>query len=174
MASIPRGWMAVRCVLVAAIFGIGSRSLADELEIGLGVERGTIVKVQATYANDKPAIGVKVALVDAKKATVGSGKINADGEWSWPAPGPGVYEVVFDPGTGDKDVIRHSIEVKGAVLPSPDPEVERVKCPICPVTPPRSTARADAKCPFADGIACFLGLASIGFYGIGFWWLRLR
>src|SRR5277367_4787241 len=99
------------CFLVAAV-------ARAELETFCTVVRGNIVEIEVHNEDQTPAKGLKVALVDAQKNVVAAGKINADGEWSWPAPAPGAYEVVLDPGTGDKGIMRYPIEVRPAAMPS--------------------------------------------------------
>jgi hypothetical protein len=135
MTLLPRGWA------VAVLLSIPALACADVLEVDLGLE-GNIVKVKAKHEDETPAKGVKVTLVDDKLQLVASGKINADGEWSWPAPAPGNYEVVLDAGPGEKEM-RLPIQVKGVALPSPEPSADRVKCEHCPTAPQQPVGDAD-------------------------------
>lgn len=135
--SVSRWTMASALVLL----GVAATTRADELEMFCTISRGHIVEVRVHHEDQKPAQGVKVSLVavgEKENKIIQVGKINADGEWSWPAPGPGNYEIVVDPGTGEKDITRIPVEVKPAALPSPEPDPDRAKCDNCPPpAPPR-------------------------------------
>jgi len=126
--------------LAVAVCFLATLTARAELETFCTVVRGNIVEIEVHHEDQTPAKGLKVALVDAQKNVIAAGKINADGEWSWPAPAPGAYEVVLDPGTGDRDIKRYPIEVRPAALPSPEPDAERTRCEHCPAPPPAAAA----------------------------------
>jgi hypothetical protein len=121
------------CILGAAV------ARAD-LDIYCTVIRGNIVVIKVFHEDQVPAKGLKVALVDAQKNEIAAGKINADGEWSWPAPAAGAYEFVLDPGTGNKDITHCPVTVRQTAVPSPEPDPDRVRCDHCP--PPAPVAAA--------------------------------
>jgi hypothetical protein len=154
---------------VAACF-LAAPFVRAELETFCTVVRGNIVEIEVHYEDQTPAKGLKVALVDAQKKVIAAGKINADGEWSWPAPGPGAYELVLDPGTGDMDIKRYPIEVRPVALPSPEPDPDRARCDHCPAPPPGAAEETPESLAFpwiASGIllALLAAYRIIGWFG---------
>jgi hypothetical protein len=152
--------------IALAAWPVGAASVwADDLDTELGL-KGNIVAVKVFHEDQTPAKGLKVALVDAQKNVIADGKINADGEWSWPAPGPGLYHVVLDPGTGDKDIKRYPIEVRPVALPSPEPDPDRSRCEHCPAPPAAPTGVASPSFPFTVG---GVALGALALWGMVFW-----
>lgn len=71
----------------------------------LGAEcrlRGGRVEVEAYYDDDTPAGGATVRVLDEHKEEVASGRTDAQGRWTFPAPPPGQYAVVVDAGAGHR------------------------------------------------------------------------
>lgn len=165
----------VRAIGVAALwaYAFTSPAWAEEWEAALKLLSGNIIKIELLREDETPAKGVKVCLLDPEKKVIAEGKINADGEWSWPAPGPGTYVVLVDPGTGVKDQRRYPIQVKGVVVPAPDPTAAAPKCEHCPAPPSATDEKAAERRPFpwtSTGVA----LGFVGIFGVLYWFSRGR
>lgn len=72
---------------------------------GIGADcrlRGDKVEVEAYFDDDSPAANARVTVWDGAKREIASGRTDAKGNWSFPAPAPGAYEVIIDAGAGHR------------------------------------------------------------------------
>jgi hypothetical protein len=106
-----------------------------------------------------------VRLLDARQKVVAEGRINADGEWSWPVLKAGAYEVFVDRGPEENDKLTVPVSVQAALDEPPAPS--EIKAPHCPPPSAEPPGPADeARFPWLPaGVA--LGLA--GTSGVLFW-----
>lgn len=164
---LPLHRIALSTALAVVIACAGSVGAGD-LDISYTLVRGHIVQVEVRNEDQTPAKGVKVSLFDADKKLIQEGKINADGEWSWPTPGPGSYEVVVDPGTGANDITRIPVQVKPTALPAPEPDPDRPKCDHCPPPAPAAVETPAEETP-TPWVPAGLALGAIGACGLALW-----
>jgi hypothetical protein len=62
--------------------------------------KASVVHVEAYFDDDSPARGARVRVEDDGDTTIVEGRTDADGHWTFPAPGPGKYTVRVDAGPG--------------------------------------------------------------------------
>lgn len=109
---------------------------AGELAGSVTVRNG-IVHVEVED-DGKPAVGVKVHLREVrKKEIIAQGKINAEGQWSWPLLKAGSYEVVIEqPG---QEPLVWPVDQREKV--DPTAETDAKKCPhhVAPAAEPVSS-----------------------------------
>jgi nickel transport protein len=79
---------------------------------GLGAEcslKNGNVHVEAFFDDDSPAVNAVVEVRDSQEKSIASGKTDAKGLWSFPAPPAGQYFLVVDAGMGHKKRVEFSI-----------------------------------------------------------------
>lgn len=82
---------------------------------GLDLEahtRGDRIAVAAYFDDNAPAAGASVTVEDAAGGVVAEGKLDGQGNWSFPTPGPGRYRVTVN--AGDGHLTRRTITVADA------------------------------------------------------------
>jgi hypothetical protein len=162
---LAHGWL----VLVA----VASAAPAEELDCSLHV-RGNIVVVEVLNERSLPAKGVPVRLVNGKGEVLAQGKINADGEWSWPLFASGSYQVVVEQGPAEKEWLRLPVEYRDPALQAPSPD--DAKCPHCPTPPPlpEESVATESTVPWIPVTAAG-GLVGVVSVALCFaWWRRGR
>jgi hypothetical protein len=163
-----------RAAGLAVVLGFlsASTALAEDLEYAVSFPRG-LVKVEVYRADEKPAVGVKVRLEDASKKIIAAGKINTDGFWDWPIPGPGDYEVVVEAAGPDQKDFHHDFHIKPPVLP-PTPTT----APKCEHCPPSAQDAAASAAPEEEKRFPWIELSAagglIGVSGLIYWLGRSR
>src|SRR5262249_7881431 len=116
---------------------------------------GGRAEVTAYYDDDTPAIGARVRVLDAGKATVAEGSTDAQGRWTFPLPPPGAYQVVVDAGMG------HLARVK-VVVPATSAEGTL------------STGPGREEFTRAPWLKVGIGLGAIGLFCLALWLARRR
>jgi Carboxypeptidase regulatory-like domain len=124
---------------------------------------GERVFIEAFFSDNTPIQDAHVQVLDQTKKVVASGKTDAKGNCSLPAPNPGKYRLVVDAGAGH----RHEQEmVMVGTLPTPEVEAPATKQDDVE-PPPVSPARAElTRFPW-DRVA--IGCGVIALLG-GVWW----
>ncbi len=112
----------------------------------------------------KPAVGVKVRLREVRtKEVIAQGKINAEGQWSWPLLKAGSYEVVIEP-LGQEPLV-WPIDQREQVEPTADADAK--KCPHH--APPHAVT--EASFPW---LPVGIGSALVSACGFGLWFGRWK
>jgi hypothetical protein len=90
-----------RAATIAVLLGLAAAGPACAHNLGATATlRGGHVEVEAYFSDDTPARDAKVMVHDAAGRFVATGRTDDRGHWSFPAPPPGVYELVVDAGGG--------------------------------------------------------------------------
>jgi hypothetical protein len=84
-------------LMVFAVVPAQARAHAVGVEATL---KADTVTVEAYFDDDMPAENASVVVVDAAGKQVATGKTDAKGVWSFPAPEPGRYTLRVDAGAG--------------------------------------------------------------------------
>lgn len=99
-------WLFVACLFPLTVADAQGHAIGVEAKLSDGV-----VTVEAFFDDDTPAIRANVTVRDADKTSVGEGKTDDQGIWTFPAPKPGRYEVIVD--GGDGHLARMKITIPG-------------------------------------------------------------
>lgn len=163
MSGLGRGWPAGLAVLLVVVAGRPAFGHALGAECRVSGDR---VIVEAYYDDDTAARGARVTVLDAGKKSVAEGRTDGRGQWSFPAPAAGTYQVVVDAGEGHRTTVRVRV-------PPPD-QRPRVSSPAGPpVAPPGSEPISEG--PSREEFTRFpwqravLGVAIIGGAGLALW-----
>src|SRR5262249_9986424 len=117
--------MFLRPLLLALIALPALPLAADAHNIGLECKlKGSRVHVEAFYDDDTPGAHAKMVVVDGEEKIVARGKTDANGEWSFPAPQPGQYEVRVDAGAGHRASKKITVPAENFVAePAEEPTI---------------------------------------------------
>ncbi len=80
---------------------------------------GDKVEVEAYFDDDSPARNAWVTVWDSSKKEIAAGRTDAKGQWGFPVPAPGTYQVAIDAGAGHRTTVR--LRVPAENEPKDDP-----------------------------------------------------
>jgi hypothetical protein len=154
---MPRSSLII-CLTLVPLLISPSKALAHALGVSCKI-RGDKVEVEAYYDDDSPAQNAKVQVVNARAETVADGVTDKDGNWSFPTPSAGTYEVRVNAGGGHH--ARKTITVPAAAKPSPTPD-EPPPTPAEPTITDGPTRSEFTRTPWLQVAVGLLIIAGLG------------
>ena len=149
MASFPR--FAVPALVLAAFCASASPAWAHAIGFSCKL-LGDVVRVEAYFSDDTPAIAAHVVVRNEQNAIVAEGRTDDRGIWTFARPAAARYEVMVDGGAG------HRLTQK-LTIPEPAPQLESQENAVG-AGPPRSEFTRIPWLRLATGLGLIFFLAA--------------